>query len=148
MSAGSLSNIPSSLITPEHFKCFTSAKKFEHLNKPLLQYLALCVYIDYINSVGIKNIQNYLESLGVYLRSKLKETNVKVIGPDERNLRSPQSNVLALESPEWKMFFSKNNVYISQYRCGVRVSFGIYNSKEDIDKFVEIVKKGLDLGLK
>lgn len=148
MTASSLSNIPSSLIIPNTFKFFSSAKKFEHLNKALLQCLTLGVYLDYIDSVDIRNIQNFLENLGVYLRSQLKEINVQVIGPDERHLRSPQSNVLALESPEWKRFFSENNVYISQGRCGVRVSFGIYNTQEDIDKFIAIVKKGLDLGLK
>lgn len=147
MSAGSLSNIESNLITPVPFKCFDSAKRFEHLNKAMLQCIALGKYLDFIFEVGIENIQEHLENLGLYLRSELKAIGVDTLGPNDKMLRSPQSNVLALKSPQWLAFFLNNAVYVSQYRAGVRVSFGAYNTKEDVDKFVGIVQKGLDAGL-
>lgn len=147
MSAGSLSNIEGELITPVPFTCFESAKRFEHLNKAVLQCLALGKYLDFINSVGIENIQEHLENLGLYLRSELGAIGVKTVGPNNKKLRSPQSNVLELKSPEWLPFFIENCVYVSQYRGRVRASLGLYNSKDDVDKFVDIVRKGLDAGL-
>ncbi|GAV29531.1 hypothetical protein PMKS-003032 [Pichia membranifaciens] len=147
MSAGSLSNIEGELITPVPFTCFESAKRFEHLNKAVLQCLVLGKYLDFINSVGIENIQEHLENLGLYLRSELGAIGVKTVGPNNKKLRSPQSNVLELKSPEWLPFFIENCVYVSQYRGRVRASLGLYNSKDDVDKFVDIVRKGLDAGL-
>lgn len=148
MSAGSLSNITSTLITPNPYKCFKSAKKYEHLNKAMLQCIALGEYLDFINEISIEFIENHLENLGVYLRLKMSEIGVKVIGPNDINSRSPHSNVLCLESLDWQQFFIDNNVFISQYRAGVRVSFGMYNNQEDVDKFVKVIQKGLDLGMK
>lgn len=148
MSAGSLSTLEGTLIASTPFKCFSTAKKYDHLNKPFLQCLALGKYLDFLNTVGIENIQEYLENLGLYLRSKLREIGVETVGPDDKFLRSPQSNVLAITCPEWMPFFTENNVYVSQYRAGVRVSFGAYNSTKDVDNFVAILKKGIDSGSK
>lgn len=124
-----------------------TAQRYEHTNKAILQCLALGKYLDFLNAVGMENVQEYLENLGQKLRSDLVAIGVETIGPRDKKYRSPQSNVISLTSPEWDEFFIDNNVYVSQYSHGVRVSFGLYNSFEDVDRFVAIVKKGLSKGL-
>lgn len=148
VSAGSLSNLESSLITPVPTKYFTTTKKFEHLNKAMIQCLAVGKYLDFLESIGIENVQSYLEDLGLYLRAELRALGIKILGPDNKTLRSSHSNAILLLSPEWGKYFRDNEVYISQYRCGVRVSLGLYNSKDDVDRFIKTVKAGSDSGLK
>lgn len=123
-----------------------SARSLEHNNKALMQCLALGEYLDFLDTVGITKIQTHLESLSLYLRLQLKGLGVETIGPDDQKYRSPHSNVIKLHS-EWLPFFVDNHVYVSQYGFGVRVSFGAYNTKSDVDMFVAVIRKGLGRGL-
>jgi selenocysteine lyase/cysteine desulfurase len=144
---GSISNMNSDLTVKTDFEVFSTALRFEHLNKAMLQCIALASYVDCIEDIGIENVQSYLESLGSYLRSKLRVIGIETAGPDDARLRSPQSNVVPLFGPKWAEHFISNDVYVSQYRCGTRISLGLYNNKADIDSFVEVVNQGLVNGL-
>lgn len=148
VSAASFSYLEEGTNIPIPYQCVETAQRFEHPNKALVLCLALGKYLDYINAVGIEHIQEFLENLSSYLRLKLNTAGVRTLGPDDKKLRSPHSNVLALNSPEWLQFFTENNVIVSQNKVGVRVSLGAYNSKHDVDKFLTIVQRGLDAGLR
>lgn len=144
---GSISNLSSSLKFNTDFECFSTCKRFEHLNKAVIQCLALGDYLDFLNSIQIDKAQTYLENLGLLLRSKLKQIGIETLGPNEVKLRSAQSNIVPITNPKWIDFLLENNVYVSQYRCGIRLSLGLYNNESDIDKVVDIVSKGLKCGI-
>lgn len=131
----------------EPYEFVTTSKKYEHTNKALLQCLALGRYIDFIERVGIENIQKYIEGLGAYLRTELNEIGVTTLGPSEKSCRSSHINAIPLMGTSWKNFFENNKVYVTHNKHGIRVSMGVYNSKEDIDKFIRVIKMGLDSGL-
>lgn len=144
---GSISNLSPDLTISEDFEVFATAHRFEHLNKPMMQCIALGAYLDFIQSVGMENVQLYLQELGSYLRSELRKIGVETSGPDDVTERSPHSNVIPLYGEQWASQFASNNVYVSQYRCGTRASLGLYNDKADIDHFVTVIKQGLEDGL-
>ncbi|CCH46684.1 Serine hydroxymethyltransferase [Wickerhamomyces ciferrii] len=146
--SGNISNLDSSLKVNKDFKVFPNAQRYEHSNKPMMQIIALGSYLRFLNSIGMENVETYLTNLSSSLRSKLSSIGLKVIGPNDSKSRSSHSNVLPLIDPKWMDFFKSKNVYVSQYRCGVRISLGIYNNESDVDEFVKIVKEGLDSGLK
>lgn len=96
MSAGSLRNIKGGSIVSRPYRCFESARRFEHVNKALLQCLALGKYLDFLDAVGITNIQTHLEGPSSYLLSELTAIGAEIAGPDDQKYRSPHSNVLKL----------------------------------------------------
>lgn len=148
MTAASFSNMSDPHLAPYPYECFKSAKRYEHTNMAMIQCLALGKYLDFMNEVGMENIQNHLEELSTYLRFELAKIKVSTVD-DDGNLniiRSPHSNLVILESPEWSQYFTDNNVMVSRYSAGFRISFGLYNNRQDIDKFIAIVKRGLSEG--
>ena len=115
--------------------------------------IGLGAAIDYINSVGIDKIHKYEYSLKKYAIEKLKDIkDLKIY-----NLKS-ESGVLVFNID--KVFSQDLAVYLNHYKICVRsgnhcakilkdeikttntcrASFSIYNTKEEIDKLVDVLK--------
>jgi cysteine desulfurase/selenocysteine lyase len=48
--------------------------------------------------------------------------------------------VLDLPADGWPEYFSSQNVRVSPERDGIRVSFGLFNTTDDIDRLAEIIR--------
>ncbi len=111
--------------------------------------------LDYLKKVGIKKIKEQEASLKKYCLSKLKEIpNLTIYNEDSEN----SIIVLNMEG----VFAQDLAIYLNKYhicvRAGnhcakilkeeigvkntVRISFGMYNTKEEIDKLIEALKNG------
>jgi selenocysteine lyase/cysteine desulfurase len=80
--------------------------------------------------------------LGDLLISHLDRLGIDLVGPREREHRS-HIYVLALTSAGWPSYLADAGVRLSPVSDGLRVSFGIYSNAEDVERFVEIVERGL-----
>ena len=112
----------------------------------------------FIESIGVKNIQAHNESLKLLMEKKLGECdNVEILNPNiscsillfkVRNVRSEdvayelKTNNILLRNGYYCVK-TDNEVLVSKERS-VRVSFHIYNTEQDVEKFVQIVKEGGD----
>ncbi|MFM0741198.1 aminotransferase class V-fold PLP-dependent enzyme [Paraburkholderia xenovorans] len=114
--------------------------EFGNVNLPDLQ--ALSAAIDLIQSVGVPEIQEHVLKLGDRLIQHLDEMGVALVGPRDRGERS-HIYVLALPVDKWSDFFARNQVRVSPERGGIRISFGMFNTLEDIDRLAELIRKGL-----
>lgn len=109
--------------------------------------------IDYINSVGIDNIEEYTISLKKYLTDKLKE--IKNINIYNENIEGSTLtfNIDKIFAQDTAIYLDKYNICVrSGEHCArklddeigvkntVRISLYFYNTKEDIDKLVEALK--------
>lgn len=109
--------------------------------------------IDYINELGLEKIIDYEKELLDYLLEKIsKLDNVKVYNPyTETNLIS--FNVDGIFAQDLAAYLDTENICVrSGMHCAklvggiieeentVRLSFSIYNTKEEIDKFIELIK--------
>lgn len=65
------------------------------------------------------------------------------IGEGKPEFRYTHSNVVPFKDPRWLEFLLENNVTLSQYRSGVRISLGLYNNKEDLDRTAQVFEAGL-----
>ncbi|BCG04094.1 hypothetical protein PPGU19_086620 (plasmid) [Paraburkholderia sp. PGU19] len=52
--------------------------------------------------------------------------------------------VLALPVERWADYFARNQVRVSPKRGGIRISFAMFNTVEDVDQVAEIIRKGLN----
>lgn len=115
--------------------------------------IGLGAAIDYINRVGIENISKYEKELRNYLISKLEDIeNVIIYNKDISN------NIVAFNIKD--VFSQDTAVYLNHYHICVRagnhcakilkedlnvkntcrISLYLYNTKEEIDKLVEVLK--------
>ncbi|XVN15993.1 aminotransferase class V-fold PLP-dependent enzyme [Pseudomonas corrugata] len=118
------------------------AHRFEIGNFNLPAIHALGGALDLINSIGIENVANHVLNLGDELIKVCDELDIELVGPRERDCRS-HIYVLDLTESEWPDFFKAENIRLSPVRDGIRVSFGIYNTSEDVARLGAALRKGL-----
>jgi cysteine desulfurase/selenocysteine lyase len=129
--------------------------KFEAGTPNFGQIIGLGAAIDYLNNLGIANIAAYEHELLEYAYSQLRAIpNIRFFGQTAH-----QSGVISflvgnIHPYDMGMFLDKMGFAVrTGHHCAeplmdhfqingtVRASFAFYNTKEEIDRFVEAVKK-------
>lgn len=130
------------LAGPENVELRPDAHRFEIGNFNLPAIHALGGSLDLIESVGLPAISEHLLSLGDRLIEHLDRLGIGLVGPREREHRS-HIYVLDLAEAAWPHYLTEAGVRLSPVRGGLRVSFGIYNNADDVDRLAEIVERRL-----
>lgn len=115
------------------------AGRFEIGNLNLPDIHALEASLDLIESVGVEAIEAHLYDLGDRLIEHLDQQGIRLVGPRERTDRAPHIYVLALPTEEWLDYLVSQQVRVSPERDGIRVSFGLFNTIEDVDRLAAII---------
>lgn len=118
------------------------ARRFEIGNVNIAAVHALAGSLDLIESIGLPAISEHVLALGDRLIAHLDRLHIDLIGPREREHRS-HIYVLSLTGAAWPAYLNEAGVRCSPVRDGLRVSFGIYNTADDIDRLADIVEGGL-----
>lgn len=125
-----------------------TAQRYEHANMCLIGAVAgkafLQLHLDVMNP---GNIQSHLYRLGDLLRAGCERLGVDILGPVGHRHHAPHLYTLKLYNPKWSEFFKTNNVVVSTFRWGVRVSFGFYNNETDVKRFMNVIERGLEEGI-
>jgi cysteine desulfurase/selenocysteine lyase len=136
----SMANPPADYIArPQDMATRTDAGRFEMGNLNLPDIQALNAAIDLLTKVGVENIEQHTQSLGDHLIEHLDRLKIRLVGPRERKLRAPHIYVLDLPTAEWSEYFGQNQVRVSPERDGIRVSFGMFNTIDDVDQLAEVI---------
>lgn len=128
--------------------------KFEAGTANIAQAIGLAAAIDYLNKIGMKNIMQHEEELTKYAMKKLKEIKeVEIYGPKER-AGLIAFNVKNIHAHDTATILDGEGIAVrAGHHCAmplasllgisasVRASFYIYNTKEEIDKLAEGIKK-------
>lgn len=138
-----LRNPPGDLVAnPNDTELKPGAGRFElgNFNLPIIHGLGAA--LDLIEHVGIAKITRHALDLGDRLLSHLDELSVGLVGP---RARSERSHILVLDLPveAWLKHFRSENVRVSPERGGIRVSFGLFNSLEEVDRLAEVIHRGI-----
>jgi selenocysteine lyase/cysteine desulfurase len=119
----------------------STAGRFELGNFNLPAAHALGAAIDLINEVGIEKIQEHCFDLGDRLIAGLDDLDVGLVGPRDRANRAPHIYVVALPAEDWVDFLESKDVRVSPERGGIRISFGMFNTQDDVDRLLQFVKE-------
>ena len=129
-------------------------EKFEAGTPNIEGVLGLGEAIGYLESIGMKNIEEYCKELTVYFMSKLKELdNVKIYNLDS-DTGIVAFNIKGIFAQDAASYFSSKNIAVrSGNHCAkiihnvieatetIRASMYFYNTKEEIDRFIEVIKE-------
>ncbi len=129
--------------------------KFEAGTPPIAEAIALGAAIDYLNEIGIENIEEYEKELVNYLYKKLSEQkDVRIYGPKER-CSLVSFNVADLHPHDVASILDEEGIAIrAGHMCAMplvrevlkesavcRASLSFYNTKEEIDIFISALEK-------
>ena len=111
-------------------------------------YAGVSAAIDFIETIGQKNIHNRIKSLGKYTQDQLLQFGKKIelLTPTEERSRCAV-NGFRIKDVDYKKIFDacgEKKIRIRMVpemglNC-LRVSTHIYNSKADVDKFIDVVR--------
>ncbi len=140
MAMSSLANPPGDYIArADNMALKQGAGRFEIGNFNLPDIHALDASLTLIESVGVSAIEAHLYDLGDRLIERIDELGIRLVGPRARAERSPHIYVLDLPAQEWLDYLASRQVRVSPERDGIRVSFGLFNLADDVDRFVRIL---------
>jgi cysteine desulfurase/selenocysteine lyase len=134
--------------------------RFEAGTPPIAQAIGLGAAIDYLNSVGgIERVHKYEQELGEYLLKRMKEVEgITVLGPE---LGVDRAAIVAfvcddVHPSDLSTFLDMEGVAIRAghhccqplhralgYSHSARASLYFYNTKEEIDSFISILRETL-----
>jgi len=131
--------------------------KFEAGTPPIADAIALGVAVDFINSLGFELIEEIEDGLRKYTFSRLSEiSGIKIYHNIDKFSGAVISfTVDGIHPHDIAQFLGESNICIRaghhctqilhkevfQIPASVRISLSIYNSKEDIDKTIDELKK-------
>lgn len=136
----------------------TGVSKFEGGTPPIAEVIGLREAIKYLEDIGMDNIHKYEMELKEYMISELsKIDNIKLYN------KTSTSGILSFNIKD--VFAQDTAIYLNHYnicvRAGnhctkllkdelnikntVRVSLYFYNTKEEIDKLIEVLKQSYDI---
>jgi selenocysteine lyase/cysteine desulfurase len=117
------------------------AQRFEIGNYNLPDIHALGAALDLIERAGLANITRHVLDLGDRLLARLDEMGIGLVGP---RARARRSHILVLDLPvtDWLRYLESENVRVSPERGGIRVSFAMFNTSEEVDHLARIIARG------
>ena len=128
-------------------------EKFEAGTPNIEGVLGLKAAIEYLDRIGMKNIEDYCKELNEYFISRLiKLKNIDIYNKDSRN-GIVTFNVKGIFAQDVASYLNSNGIAVrSGNHCAkilhniiganetIRASLYFYNTKEEIDRFIEVIK--------
>jgi selenocysteine lyase/cysteine desulfurase len=144
MAVASLAKPPDDLVArADNMELRADAGRFELGNVNIPDIHALAASLALIERIGIAAINAHVLDLGDHLIGCLDRLGIGIVGPRSRAHRS-HIYVLDLPGEGWLQYLADQNVRVSPERDGIRVSFGFFNTTDDIDQLIEIVRRRND----
>jgi cysteine desulfurase/selenocysteine lyase len=146
LAVAGLADPPADLVARvDNMQLRADAGRFEIGNFNLPDIHGLAASLALIEAIGVETIYSHVLDLGDRLIQHLDDLGVRLVGPRTRTCRS-HIYVLDLPAEAWVGYLAEEKVRVSPERDGIRVSFGVFNTIEDVDRFAEIVRRRKALG--
>jgi len=142
-------------VSESEVKYFSGIKKFESGTLNMAGIFGMGACIDYLLKIGYKSIVKHEQSLMSFLKSefeKLEFIETYPKNPIDSSLIS--FNVIGVHPHDAAMILNEDNVCVRasqhcthllhkrlQINASLRVSFGVYNLKSDVEKLIDSLKK-------
>lgn len=141
-------------VTPSSFKWIASAARFEAGTPNLPGVIGLGRGLMYVQNIGVESIKQHIESLSLHLDRGLRNIeNVETYGPSVKhgivsfNIKGMNCHDVALILDETRGICVRSGHHCASLAIKqlgvqgtVRASFGLYNTREEVDLLIETIK--------
>lgn len=115
--------------------------------------IGLKAAIEYLDNIGMNNIEEYGKELSKYFMDKLSKIDNVIIYNKKADTGIVTFNMKGIFAQDAASYFNKNGIAVrTGNHCAkilfnvigatetIRASMYLYNTKEEIDKFIEVIK--------
>ena len=131
--------------------------KFEAGTPPITQAIGLGISLDYVKKIGFEKIQKHEKALMKSLIKGLKEIpNIQFLGDPKYKTALVSFNIEGIHPNDLGFILAKENICVRiGHHCAMplhtyfkrtasmRVSFGLYNTKQDVQNFLNAFHKAI-----
>ena len=118
-----------------------TASRFEVGSPSFISLVGANEALKMLLNIGIENIEAQIIKLTEHLIEAVKNLGLKLQTPEEKRYRSGIVNFKIEKAQEITQKLGEKGIVVSARAHGIRVSPHFYNTKEEIDKLIEEVKR-------
>ena len=126
-----------------NLKWAKGARRFDSGTLSFASFIGLREALKLLNRIGMDNVEKRVLSLTGKIIEELMDLNVEITTPQEERYRAGIVHFLTKDPTMVTKILFKNKIIAAVRNGGVRVSPHFYNTEEELEKFLDIVKKCL-----
>jgi selenocysteine lyase/cysteine desulfurase len=128
---------------PQHIDLSPTARRFESGSPSVPNVYAAVPGFELLEEIGMENVAGHIKQLAQSLLSCARDLGIRAKTPADSAgplvvLQSKDSTMLAQKLAE-------SDIVASNRQDGLRISFHVYNTMDDVQAVVEVLKKNIDL---
>lgn len=128
---------------PQHVDLSPTARRFESGSPPVPNVYAAMPGIQLLSEIGMENVETHIRELAQALLARVRDLGVCAKTPIGSAgplvvLQSTDSNLLLQKLAE-------RDIVASNRHDGLRLAFHVYNTMDDVEAVMEILKANIDL---
>ena len=125
----------------DRFELHATAKRFDYATLPFAEVYQLGAGLQYVERVGVSRIEQHTVALARALRAGLVAQGYRLFTP-EGTRSSIVTYYIDRDPAEVKRAFEQANVAVSvrDTKRQVRVSPALFNTRDDIDRFLDVTR--------
>lgn len=128
---------------PQHIDLSPTARRFEYGSPSVPNVYAAMPGIQLLNEAGMENVAAHIKTLTQSLLRSALDLGIQVKTPANSAgplvvLQSKDSNLLVQKLAE-------SNIVASNRHDGLRIALHVYNTMDDVQAVVEVLRKNIDL---
>jgi selenocysteine lyase/cysteine desulfurase len=129
-----------------HFDPAASARRFEAGSPPLPNVYAVPAALDFLGGVGFDCIAAHVAKLTQTLLAGARDLKIKV--KTAADSRGPLVVLQMKDSDAAVKALAADNIVVSNRKDGLRVSFHLYNTLDDVRAVLGVLEKNIDLAIR
>jgi selenocysteine lyase/cysteine desulfurase len=126
-----------------HFDPAKSARRFEAGSPPVPNVYAITAALGLLTEIGFENIAQHVAGLAQALVQGARNLGIKVKTPTDT--RGPLVVLQMKDVEKVVAKLAEQNIVVSSRMDGLRVSFHVYNTLDDVRAVLDVLGKNLDL---
>jgi selenocysteine lyase/cysteine desulfurase len=127
---------------PQHLDLSPTARRFESGSPSVPNVYAAVPGFQLLQEIGMGNVADHVKTLTQQLLQSAAELGIRVKTPAES--AGPLVVMQANDSTLLVQKLAENNIVASNRHDGLRISFHVYNTMDDIQALVEVLKKNIN----
>jgi len=128
---------------PQHFELSSTARRFESGSPSVPNVYAAVPGFQLLREIGIDNVASHIRKLTQSLLTSAMDLGIRAKTPTDSG-----GPLVVLQSKDSALLVQKlaeSGIVASNRHDGLRISFHVYNTMDDIKAVADILKKNIDL---
>lgn len=129
------------LFDVKHVEYAAGARRFDAGTGPMINGFAAKAALDIILEVGMDSIEPYLKSLSEFALNYSNEKGLQIRSPLDITKKGASTAIYVENAHAVELEMKKRGVIVSSRNDVIRIAPHFYNTKDDIQKAIDILKE-------